>query len=194
MQQSFPRLGRIVLHLISCLLAASGSPSPAQPQAQPPIRSATEDQLRAAFLFQLAQYVTWPQSKPGESLHFCVLGDNELAAHMELALRGKTVQGRTVSISKVIQNELAATGCHVAYLAGSRRRIQDLLGRWQYPPTLLVGDAEGFARRGGMVSIRIESGRMSMEINLETCRRAGLDLRSQLLRLARIVTTEGSLQ
>jgi hypothetical protein len=148
--------------------------------------------LRVAFLFQLAQYVTWPQSKPGEALHFCILGDDELAGQMGSALRGKTVQGRPVSISKVNQNALATKGCHVAYMAVSRRRIQELLGRWQYPPMLLVGDADGFATHGGMVNIRFESGRMAMEINLETCRRAGLDLRSQLLRLARIVTSDGS--
>ena len=157
-----------------------------------PVRSATDDQMRSAFLYQLAQYVTWPQEKSGEPLRFCVLGDDQLADMLEPVLRGKSIQGRPVVTSK-LGGSGQLTGCHVAFLGLARRKqVQELLARWSYPPILLVGETDGFAEMGGMVGLKIDAGRVSIEINLNTCRRAGLDVRSQLLRLARIVPGDGN--
>jgi hypothetical protein len=105
-------------------------------------------------------------------------------------VRGKHIQGRPLSIN-VLSGAGELTGCDVAFLGFSKRKqFQELLARWSYPPVLLVGEMNGFAEMGGMVNLKIETGRVSIEINLNTCRRAGLDMRSQLLRLARIVPGE----
>ena len=159
--------------------------------AQSRVQSATDEQVRSAFLFQLAQYVTWPEKTIAEPLRFCVLGDDQLAEALALVLRGKTIQGRPVTTSRLSGSEQLA-GCHVAFLGLTKRKqLQELFAGWSYPPVLLVGEADGFADMGGMVNLKIDAGRISIEINLNTCRRAGLEMRSQLLRLARIVPAAG---
>ena len=159
--------------------------------AQGRVQSASDDQVRSAFLFQLAQYVTWPAKTNAEPLRFCVLGDDQLAEALGPMLSGKTIDGRPVSTSKLTgPGQLA--GCHVAFLGLTKRKqLQELLAGWSYPPMLLVGETDGFAEIGGMVNLKIDAGHISIEINLNTCRRAGLDMRSQLLRLARIVPATG---
>jgi hypothetical protein len=159
--------------------------------AQKPVQSATGEQVRAAFLYQLAQYVTWPGNKSVDPLRFCVLGNDQLADMLGGVLEGKSIQGRPLTAIKLAGPEHLA-GCDVAFLAfPKRKQLQELLAHWSYPPVLLVGETDGFAVVGGMVNLKIDEGRVSIEINLNTTRRAGLDMRSQLLRLARIVPEAG---
>jgi hypothetical protein len=184
-----------VLVLLSALVfagaaqASSGAAAPA---------TATEEQVRAGFLFQLAQYAYWPpESFPSEStpMRFCVLGQDNLAGTLMATLRGKRIQGRPLVIESVKEPE-GLSGCHVAFVGFRReKQLRDTFAKWSYPPVLLVGEAERFAELGGLVNLVIQSGRVSFEINLEAAARAHLGFRSQLLRFARIVSsTPGGVQ
>ena len=52
-------------------------------------------------------------------------------------------------------------------------------------PTLVIGEASGFAERGGMINLIPEERKLSFEINQEALKEVGLRPASQLLRLAR---------
>ncbi|MBM3811456.1 MAG: YfiR family protein [Acidimicrobiia bacterium] len=152
------------------------------------VRTATDEQVRAAFLYQLAQYVAWPPAKSGDPLRFCVLGNDDLAELLRGMLKGKSLYNRPLTV-RAVNGSDQLTACDVAFLAaGKRKQLQELLGNWSYPPVLLVGETDGFTKMGGMVNLKIDEGRVSIEINLNTARGAGLDMRSQLLRLATIVS------
>jgi len=157
-------------------------------KAQAP-RSATDEQVRPVFLYQLAQYVTWPGEKAttAEVLRFCIMEDAGLAELLATVVRGKSIQGRPLAVSKVKDSDPLAD-CHLVFVGLTKKKtLREFLGRWTYPPVLLVGEAEEFAELGGMVNLKVDGGRVSFEINLESTERAGLTVRSQLLRLARIV-------
>ena len=49
---------------------------------------------------------------------------------------------------------------------------------------LTVSDMTGFTRRGGMIQFILDGDRVRFEINLAATKRAGLNLSSQLLKLA----------
>ncbi len=152
-------------------------------------RSATEEQLRPVLIFQLAQYVNWPDSraKPGESLRFCVLDNPDLADSLTVVVRGKSIQDRPLTVAKA-NSPADLNGCHVVFIGISRQKpLRDLLTHWTYPPALLVGEAEGFAELGGMVNLKVGGGRVALQINLANTERAGLKVRSQLLNLAQLV-------
>ncbi len=153
--------------------------------------TATEEQVRAGFLFQLAQYVHWPAAAfPGDNapMRFCVLGQDNLVGTLDASLRGKTIQNRTLVIERIKDAE-ELSGCHVAFVGYRReKQLRDVFAKGLHRPILLVGEAERFAEIGGMVNLVIESGRVGFEINVETASRAHLEFRSQLLRFARIVS------
>ena len=151
--------------------------------------SATEEQLRPVLIFQLAQYVNWPDTrpKPGDALRFCILDNPDLADSLAFIVHGKSIQDRPLAVSKVkFPADLKA--CHVVFIGISRQKsLRDLFAQWTYPPTLVVGEAEGFAELGGMVNLKVSGGRVTLQINIANTERAGLKVRSQLLNLAQLV-------
>ncbi len=52
---------------------------------------------------------------------------------------------------------------------------------------LTVGDSDDFIRTGGMVGLITVENKIRFEVNLATCRRAGLRISASLLRLAKTV-------
>jgi hypothetical protein len=55
---------------------------------------------------------------------------------------------------------------------------------------LLVGEAEGFADRSGMIRFRVVDNRLRLEINTTAAAGEGLTISSRLLSLADVVRTE----
>jgi len=168
----------MILFLLACSVAYAAT-------------SASEDEVRAAFLFQLAQYVNWPTdgTRPADKpLRFCVLGQDQLTAKLEPAVKGKRIQGRNISVQRIgTANSLGV--CDLAFVGyRSEKQIRAALHSSHFPAVLLVGEADGFAEMGGMVNLVILSGRVSFEINVAAAERAHLEFRSQLLRFARLVT------
>ena len=53
-----------------------------------------------------------------------------------------------------------------------------------------MGDAEGFALRGGMIQFITEQNRIRFRINLKTARAAHLQISSRLLELAEVVNAQ----
>ena len=159
------------------------------PCSEAQIRSATADQMRAGFLYQLAQYADWPPdsfSSGKTPLRFCVLGQDDLVEILESTVRGKTIQGRPIVIARA-KDMTQVAECHLAFLGLNRpKQLQETFARWSYPPVLLVGEAEEFARSGGMVNLSLSGGKVTFEVNLAAAERARLEFRSQLLRFARI--------
>ena len=154
--------------------------------------TASEDEVRAAFLFQLAQYVHWPARSAGQEaspLRFCVLGQDKLTATLVPTVRDKFIEGRSILVLRLASAK-QLPDCDLAFIGfQSEKRIRATLKSWKYPPILLVGEADRFAEMGGIVNLVIRSGRVSFEINLATGERAHLEFRSQLLRFARIVSS-----
>jgi hypothetical protein len=84
-----------------------------------------------------------------------------------------------------------AGGCHVLFVGETEAaHAEQVVAQVSARPILTVGDAEGFARRGGMINFTRRGSRLGFEINRSAVRRAGLDLSSQLLKLAELVPDE----
>ncbi len=154
----------------------------------------SEDQARAGFLFQVAQYVEWPEDglpSPGMPFRFCVWRDDSLVSVLNRTVERKTLQNRAVEVVKL--NELAKLStCQVAYAgAASGSAVRELLRYWRYLPVLLIGEQDRFAAQGGVVNLRLRDGAVGFEINTAAAARARLNIRSQLLRFAQIVADEG---
>src|SRR5258708_24135439 len=157
------------------------------------VSAATEEEVRAALLFQLAQYVNWPVdlTKPANSpIRFCVLGQDRLIVTLESVVKGKLIQGRPISI-QMIKSASQLASCDLAFLSfHSEKQKKAILTKSHYPAVLLVGETENFAEMGGMVNLVIQSGRVSFEINVAAVEKAHVELRSQLLRFAHLVAVD----
>jgi hypothetical protein len=175
----FGRRTPAVTALACALLAAPG-------QAGTP----SEHQVKAAFLYNFANFVQWPEEALGPAgapLKMCVVGTDPFGAALDDAFRHQVVQGRRVQISRGAT--LAAVGrCHSLFLSQSEQvRWPELLKELGNAPTLTVADGPPLVRQGGMVNFVLEAKRVRFEINRGAADHAGLRISSKLLALARLV-------
>jgi hypothetical protein len=152
--------------------------------------SPTEHQVKAAFLYNFANFVEWPSAALGPAgtpLRVCVIGADPFGGSLDEAFRDQLVQGRKVQIAR--GQALDALGrCHILFLPQSEQgHWQDLVRELRATPTLTVGDGPPLARQGGIINFVIEAQRVRFEINPVAAEQAGLRISSKLLTLAKVV-------
>lgn len=180
------RLSRVRRALTAAALAGATATAAAPVRAGAP----SEHQVKAAFLYNFANFVEWPDDvlgPAGAPLRVCVVGADPFGGALDDAFRGQIVHERQVRISR--GPTIAAVGrCHILFLSQSEQgRWPDLLKELRGTATLTVADGAPLVRQGGMVSFVIEAKRVRFEINRAAAEHAGLRISSKLLALARIV-------
>jgi hypothetical protein len=174
-----------VLLRITCaaaVAALSAAASPAAGSAADP--QFGEYQVKAAFLKNFVKFVEWPPP-PSAALTLCILGEDPfkeaLAGTDEVGGGRKLTYRRIASIRE-------AGGCQAVFVPFSQREaLPEILAALEGKPVLTVGDGEGMAGSGLMLSFLIEDQKVRFEANLAPARRAGLTVSSRLLGLARTV-------
>ena len=153
-------------------------------------QSANQYQVKAAFLYNFAKFIEWPPQSfkgPDDPIAICVVGLNPFGAMIEDTVRGKTLDGRAFVVRNV-PNVQQTGGCHILFISSSeRKQVQSILESIKTPGVLTVGEAEGFARNGGIINFKLDGGKVRFEVNLEAAAKEGLQIRSNLLSLAEIV-------
>lgn len=150
----------------------------------------TMPQVQAAFLFNFAKFVIWPNEtlRHGDALIIGVVGEDPFGPILEDTIRDKTVVGKKVVVHRFssIQN---AMHCHILFLSTSEERhLSHMMTALAKTNILTVSDMEQFAEHGGMIAFTIEDQKVRFNINVEAVERTELKIGSQLLKLARIVT------
>lgn len=152
-----------------------------------------EYDIKAAFVFNFAQFVEWPTNAFNAAdgpLIIGVLGVNPFGSSLDEIVRGETVRGRKIVVHYFPANHPIET-CHILFVAQSEAsRVSELLVLLRGKPILLVSDINRFSRRGGMITLVTEQNKVSFNINIEAAKAAGLNLSSKLLRVAHLVSTE----
>jgi len=149
-----------------------------------------EYHVKAAFLYTFAKFIEWPpQTLPGPSAEFaiCVLGADPFGEFLDEAVRGKTVDGRTLAVYRMPDLPVPSE-CRILFIAASeRRRMRALLVSVAAPGMLTVGDTADFTAQGGVIGLRRDGERIRLAINLPASDKATLRISSRLLSLAAIV-------
>ena len=162
--------------------------------ASGPLRAndrALEYRVKAEFLYNFARFVEWPegsQDKDREAVVIGILGEDHFGPILETIIRGKNVGGKRVRVKRMEHLAEETGGCHLLFISRSQtRHLAEILRRVQGRSVLTVGDSEGSARRGTVISFLIEDETVQFEVNLQAAERAGIKISSRLLRSARIV-------
>lgn len=176
-----------------------------------------EYQLKAAFLYNFILFVDGERFAPPDEeaantdsnkpIWIGILGTDPFGDALA-PLENKEVRNRPVAIQRFegLAEFVDAEGrvpnrhpelerikdCHVLFVCRSdKQHIARILKPLRKRNLLTVADTPGFLEAGGMVNFLIENKRVRFEINMAAAQRAGLQVRSQLLRLAkRILRTD----
>jgi len=156
----------------------------------PVARAQSEDQVKAAFLFNFARYVEWPDASfdgPADALRICMVGEDRFADVVSSIVSGKRVEDRPVAVDALAGLEGAAS-CHILYVAESfAAPASAIAARLRGSSVFTVSDRAGFAARGGIANFIRSENKIRFEINPGAAKQAGLKVSSRLLRLAKLV-------
>jgi len=172
----------VTLTVCTLLLLALGSPSPAE---GPP----EESRIKAAIVFNLTRVVTWPEGALGAGEFVLDVAGADPADPAFSTLDAKDVFGRSLVVRS--WNGGSDPG-QIIYLSRSEgSHLNDLLAGLAGRPTLTVSEIDGFCEKGGMIQLVRRQNKIRMRINRAAAERAGLNLSSQLLKVAEIVGIGG---
>ena len=137
--------------------------------------------MKAAFLFNFAKFVEWPDSAPAAAGEFaiCVVGEAKVVRQVETVVAGKSAGGSPVAV-RGIASVAASKGCHIVFVTDGSAPGASGSGSG----VLTVGQEAGFARDGGMINFVIVDQKVRFEVNKRSAEAAGLSISSHLLKLA----------
>ena len=146
-----------------------------------------EYQVKAAFLYNFAKFVQWPQSRfpsPESPLVIGVLRANPFGAELEKAVNGRQINGRPVVV-RLVTGSAAARQTHLLFIgSGQDANLADLQATLKGHAVLTVGESSSFARQGGIITFTPQNGTVRFAINRQTADEAGLKISAQLQKLA----------
>ena len=165
----------LVIALGNCLAAES----PEQPL--------DEYRVKAAFLYNFAKFVEWPSEafqSPNAPFAICVLGRDPFGRSLEDTVAGRTIESRYFVV-RHISSVKQVSGCHVLFIGSvESKRISPMLAEIKTAGVLTVGDSDGAASEGAIISFKLEAGKVRFAINAAAAEREKLRISSRLLSLA----------
>ncbi|MFQ5639976.1 MAG: YfiR family protein [bacterium] len=154
------------------------------------ITRATEYGIKAAFVFNFAKFVDWPDEAfvdATQPIVIGVVGRDPFGLNLVQTVRGKTVKGRNLVVKRFTRIE-DLDFCNILYISSSeKKRMTRIFKKIKDSSVLTIGETKGFAYEGGMIHLFNMDNKVRFEINVKTAERAGLKISSRLLKLAKIV-------
>lgn len=173
----------VCLWVCAALIAHATRPAWAQ-------SSPSEYEVKAAFLFNFAKFVEWPEDSFADSyspIVIGILGQDPFSGALDHTIGGKTVNGRALMVKRLAQGQ-DARACHILFVCSSeRKRLSQILASLGGTSVLTVSDMDDFAYAGGIINFVLENSKVKFQVNATAAARARLRISSKLLTLARKV-------
>lgn len=172
-----------ILILLCCMILGFGIHAGAQ---YSPLR------VKAAFLFNFAQFTSWPSEHSPQQVDGLVVGimGRDPFGKIMQEFRDKKILGGPVHLKAVSTLE-EARSCHILFIAASEAsHVKQILRQLNQSAVLTVSDIPGFATQGGIIELFEIEQHIRFAINLDASRNAKLILSAHLLKLARNVLSE----
>jgi len=145
-----------------------------------------EYEIKAAFVYNFAKFVEWPENKfknPKAPVVLGILGSSPIGTALE-SLENKTVRGRQLTIQPVAAPKNLSQ-YHMLYICESEKsdlkRIIEHLGSQSI---LTISDIQDFNKTGGHINLVIRQNKIRFIINSGAAKKANLKISSRLLKLS----------
>lgn len=142
----------------------------------------------AALIIGIVSYTRWPQ--PMNPIRICVLGRDELVAHLQAG--AAITSQRPITVQAIKSGDDVKSNCDVAYVAALPAENARLLLRQTLVAAIVtIGEGAEFCSDGGMFCIEpgtgpaTVNGRLRFSANLDVISRSGLRINPQVLLLSR---------
>jgi YfiR/HmsC-like len=142
----------------------------------------------AALINGIISYTRWPQ--PPNPIRICVLGRDDLVAHLQAG--AAIASQRPITVQGIKSGAGVKNNCDVAYVSAlPPENAMLLLGQTLVAPIVTIGEGAEFCSDGGMFCIELGTGpatvngRLRFSANLDVISRSGLRINPHVLLLSR---------
>jgi hypothetical protein len=171
--------------LLCCLLSASF--------AQTTTESASEEAVKAAYLYRFLNYVEWPSGTRLAADTPYVIGmvdADDVADELQDIVAHRKVDNRPVVLKRLHGGDSIA-GLHILFIGSSNKSRQ---AAWiksaQQQAVLVVTETAGALEQGSMINFVLVDQRVRFEASLAAIERARLKVNARLLAVAVAVQKE----
>lgn len=160
--------------------------------AEQQTKTYSEAQIKVALAYKLMHFVKLPESNP---LSLCVYKPREEDISAFKLLPPQTQMGSALTVKFVHKSVqlLNPSNCQVVfYGAGANVGESRHLFKAAKDGLLTIGETAQFIKQGGMINLVRKGATVKFEVNLSALKQAGLNISSQVLRIADQIYKEGS--
>lgn len=149
----------------------------------------TPEQVRSAFLYQMAKFIEFPKATSGASLTFCFYSLKDGPGAVLSANNGLTINTKPIEIFEVNQ-ALSLTDlserCDITYVDENHENdILASLSTQTALNTVTVGESLSFLEHGGVAALVQEGSKIRLYINKQTMNSHNFKVLSRLLAVAK---------
>lgn len=153
---------------------------------------AKEYYLKAAFLYNFARLVEWPENTfatDTDPIRICLMGNDSFGDALH-TLHNKKVLQRTLVIQTHV-NLQQLSSCHMLFIDKSEKNnLHTIISSLRKHSILSVSELPFFAQKNGHIRLFLnQENTLSLEINLKAIKYSGLNISSRILTLAKIVSS-----
>lgn len=147
--------------------------------------------IKAAYLYNFAMFVEWPQgafTAADAPIVIGVVGDDPFGWALDRTVLDKRINSRRIEVKRLKIEDEDVRRCHILFVSRAESsRLADLAQRIGRLSVLIVGDDAETLASGGTIAFDVKDNKVGFGINLGAARRARLTISSKLLNLARVV-------
>ncbi len=176
-----PTLYAISIYYVSVLMLSLPHPCAAQGNSR-----LSPSDVQAAYLYNFGKFVRYPSAQGQDAAPFaiCILGEDAFGGTLDSLVANESVQGRRI-ITRRLTSPAAAANCQIVFIGQSEApKLEKDLASLEKKPALTVSSLPGFLDHGGMVQFLVENKRVRFAVNLNAASQTGLELSSELLKVA----------
>ncbi len=174
--------------LLASVVAAPGAVQAGGADAQ----RASPEEVEAAYLYNFGKFVRWPEDRARGPLLICVAGQRSFAQTLTRLVSGENIDDRALDVRLLSHNQ-KLQDCSILFIStADRDQTDDLLRKVAGRPVLTVSDTPDFLAHGGIIQFLLMQSHVRFSVNLASANHNGLDLSSELLKVAVSVTGKSS--
>ncbi|MGF1755274.1 YfiR family protein [Vibrio makurazakiensis] len=134
-------------------------------------------QIKAVYIFRIANFVRWNNEQQMENLSFCVIGDKQIEGVLKTIIKDKVIRGLNLQLVKAGKSN----SCDIVYLSSDQNLT--MLDNFD-DHTLTISDKAGFAQKGGVIELKSAGKKIKPRISINNAHLDEYTIGSNLLRIA----------
>lgn len=150
---------------------------------------ASENQVKAAYLFNFAKSAQWPPALLAEGTAPLIIGvfggDDEFVDVLKGMVAQKTIGSHPIAVKHLHAGDDLRCCQMIFFRASERRATRAAIASLNSGNLLLVGEEPAFLRDGGMINLILNNGRIQFEIAYDALDRSAIQFSSKFLSLAK---------